>query len=123
MKNVHQGLFPKLNEQDQSLSEMNDENLHEDSHQDKNETTNDQSGKYTHLHSDVFEYLRLVAIVNNDMDMVGNQWDVVENRLRPRTSGKSSWKDSNRAKIKCDICNKFYRADYMKVSSPESSRS
>jgi hypothetical protein len=46
---------------------------------------------------------------------MNNQWDMIEGRLRPRTSGKSRRKNSVRTKIKCDICNKFYRADYMKV--------
>lgn len=49
------------------------------------------------------------------MEMMNNQWDMIEGRLRPRTSGKSRRKNSVRTKIKCDICNKFYRADYMKV--------
>jgi hypothetical protein len=52
VRNVHKGkLPPSINDQDQSLLEMNEENIeenfneHSDSHQ--NETTNDQSGKST----------------------------------------------------------------------------
>ncbi len=47
MRNVHKGRFPpKFNEQDQSLLEMNEENLQENFHQHQNETITDQSGKY-----------------------------------------------------------------------------
>jgi hypothetical protein len=46
VRNIHKGKFPpKLNEQDQSLLEMNEENLQENFHQHTNEITNDQSGK------------------------------------------------------------------------------
>jgi hypothetical protein len=49
VKNVHKGEYPpKFNEEDQSLSEMNEENRQENSHQDKSEPTNDQSGRYLH---------------------------------------------------------------------------
>jgi hypothetical protein len=45
-----------------------------------------------------------------------NQWDIAEGRLRTRASKKSSYEPSIRAKVKCNVCNKFYRMDYMKVS-------
>ena len=52
MKNVHKGEFPpNFNEGDQSLLEMNQENLQGNSHQDKSETTNDQSGRYFYSYS------------------------------------------------------------------------
>jgi len=45
VKNVHKGQFPPLiNEQDQSLLEMNEKNFHEHTENLQNETTNDQSG-------------------------------------------------------------------------------
>ena len=71
----------------------------------------------------IFANFFLVTIVNNEVEMVTNQWDAVEGRLRPRTNGKSINEDSARTKIKCNICNKFYRADNLKVLSIDSSRS
>jgi hypothetical protein len=54
-------------------------------------------------------------IANDEVEMMANQWDMIEGRLRPRASAKFRRGNLVRAKIKCDICNKFYRADYMKV--------
>ena len=45
VRNIHKGHFPpKFNDQDQSLHEMNEENLHEQSPQEKDDTNNDRSG-------------------------------------------------------------------------------
>jgi hypothetical protein len=75
------------------------------------------------ISSKIFRWFYLVTIVNNEVEMVNNQWDTVEGRLRPRTSGKSNGEDSTRTKVKCNICNKFYRADNLKVRLTNSSGS
>ena len=45
-----------------------------------------------------------------------DQWDINDDRLHRDEDAQSTSKSSIRAKVKCDICNKFYRANYMKVS-------
>jgi hypothetical protein len=49
--------------------------------------------------------------------MMMKQWDIGVGRLRPRASTKSFREPSMRVKVKCNVCNKFFRMDYMKVSS------
>ena len=44
-----------------------------------------------------------------------NQDENIEGRLRPRTTPKPNHDSSILAKVKCDICSKFYRFDYLKV--------
>ena len=43
-----------------------------------------------------------------------NQWDVGEGRLRPRRVPKVPANELAK-KIKCDICQKFFRAAYIEV--------
>jgi len=45
---------------------------------------------------------------------MSNQCDIAEGRLRPRASTKLSYELPILAKVKCNVCNKFYRMDYMK---------
>jgi ribosomal protein S18 len=47
--------------------------------------------------------------------MLANQWDMRDGRLRSRATAKHMNKSRNRTKVKCNVCNKFYRVDYMKV--------
>lgn len=118
VRKIHKGKFPpQITEQDQSLSEMNEENYHENPENLQNETTNDQSGKKRiFFQKKNYFYISLVVIVSNEIEplqTMTNQWDFIDGRLRPRTSTKPI---SKRDKVKCNICNKFYRADYMKVN-------
>ena len=120
VRKVHKGkLPPKVNEQDQSLLEMNDENYNEHSDHHQNETTNDQSGKYIIIRKIYLLILIVVVFDGGDtepLQLLVNQWDINENRLRPRTQSKTIRELPKRAKAKCDICNKIYRMDYLKVS-------
>jgi hypothetical protein len=50
---------------------------------------------------------------NESFQVLVNQWDIGEGRLRPRRVSKS--KDEPVSKVKCDICNKFFRTEYIKV--------
>lgn len=47
------------------------------------------------------------------LHMLVNQWDIGEGRLRPRPVSKLSQEPIN--KVKCDLCNKLFRAEYIKV--------
>lgn len=120
VRNIHKGQFPpKINEQDQSLHEMNEENLHEQFHEENNETSNDRSGNSSLLIFKQGEKFNLVVSTDNNiqpLQTVNNQLNIAEGKLRPRTNPKSTRELPIHAKVKCDICNKFYRDDYMKVS-------
>jgi hypothetical protein len=101
---------------------MNEENLENNFHEHAdNPPTNDQSSKDILLkNKNIYLYLFLV-VVAADVDEIAplqtmiNQWNIDDKRLRTRASGKSIHKRAIRTKVKCDVCNKFYRADYMKV--------
>jgi hypothetical protein len=54
--------------------------------------------------------------VREPLQTMVNQLDINDGRLRTRASTKSNHEPLKYVKIKCNICNKFYRADYMKVS-------
>lgn len=47
------------------------------------------------------------------MQRLVNPWDIGEGRLRPRPVSKQNHGPIN--KIKCEICNKFFRAEYITV--------
>ena len=62
--------------------------------------------------------LYLVVSTDNEiqpLQMVINQLNIAEGKLRPRTNVKSVREPLTHVKVKCDICHKFYRADYVKV--------
>lgn len=64
------------------------------------------------------ELLHLVVSIDEEiqpLQMVINQLNIAEGKLRPRTNAKSAREPLVHAKVKCDICHKFYRADYVKV--------
>lgn len=91
VRNVHNGRFPPgIDEQDQSLSGMNEENQE----------------KHDQLISNVLED-------KNRLDnMSNNQHEQNDDQVQIRTSTKSN--TNNHPKVKCDICDKIYRADYLK---------
>ncbi|CAF4470083.1 unnamed protein product [Rotaria sp. Silwood2] len=100
VRNIHKGILPPLiNEQDQSLLEMNEEHMekkfNEPTDNSSCEATNDQT---------------------NSSQIVVDQWDISDSRLRPRTGAKTIHEPPPiHAKVKCDICNKFYRENYLKL--------
>ncbi|CAF0787970.1 unnamed protein product [Rotaria sordida] len=107
VRNIHKGILPPIiNEQDQSLLEMNEENIEKNFNgpidNSSCETINDQT----------------VVIFDDKIEsspVIDDQWDISESRLRPRSGAKTIHEPSIHAKVKCDICNKFYRANYMKI--------
>ena len=120
VRNIHKGQFPpKINEQDQSLDAMNEENLHEQFQEDKNETNNERSGNSCFSKKFSIENFDLVISADEDiqpLQTVNNQLNIAEGKLRPRPNAtKSNREPLTHAKVKCDVCQKFYRADYMKV--------
>jgi hypothetical protein len=52
-------------------------------------------------------------IENESYQVLVNQWDIGEGRLRPRRVLKAKNEPIN--KVKCDICGKFFRTEYVKV--------
>jgi hypothetical protein len=98
---------------------MNDENYNEHNDNHQNETTNDQSGKYIIIRK-IYLFILIVVVFDGDdtepLQLLVNQWDIGEKRLRPRAQSKTIRELPKLAKAKCDICNKIYRMDYMKVS-------
>ena len=87
----------------------------------ENATHDDQPGEYSPMDSSMFACL-LVSIVGFALDgevessrILVNHWDIGEGRLRPRSMLKSNTDPHTHPKVKCDICTKFYRADYIKV--------
>ncbi|CAF3907940.1 unnamed protein product [Rotaria sordida] len=52
------------------------------------------------------------AMEQDPLPMLVNQWDIGEGRLRPRPASKLHLEPLS--KIKCNICNKFYRSEYIK---------
>jgi hypothetical protein len=64
-------------------------------------------------------FFSIVIIVDGETapsQVLVNQWDIGEGRLRPRVAAKPIPEPTILPKVKCDICNKFYREDYVKVS-------
>jgi hypothetical protein len=51
---------------------------------------------------------------NEQFQVLFNSWDIGEGRLRPRRTSKLN-NDPIISKVKCDICQKFFRVDYIKV--------
>ncbi|UJR33426.1 hypothetical protein I4U23_020872 [Adineta vaga] len=106
IRNIHKGkLPPSVNEQDQSLLEMNQENtgknFDDQSDNNQSDTTRDQS-----------------VVVSDEethpLQPSTKQWNTNYGRLRSRGNGKSNRDSKIRMKIKCNICNKFFRSDYLK---------
>jgi len=54
------------------------------------------------------------GIEDNTPQLLVNPWDIGEGRLRPRRVSKSY--SQSVAKVKCTICNKFFREAYIEVS-------
>ncbi|CAF3625381.1 unnamed protein product [Adineta steineri] len=95
IKNVHKGIFPTASE--------NDTPLENDNHQ--TEPTVRSS----------IDYLEVDHRIESDsLNYLVNQWDIGEGRLRPRSVTKPVVITESVRKLKCDICNKFFRADYLK---------
>jgi hypothetical protein len=124
VRNIHKGqLPPSPDEQDQSLLEMNEENTAQnDSDHDDHDTTesmHDQSGRDTGSHRRRLIFYFVAAIFNDDagpLQALTKHWDVGHGRLRSRATAKPSRDSTAQLKVKCPICNKFYRSDYMTVS-------
>jgi hypothetical protein len=58
-------------------------------------------------------FLIYFQIENESFQMLVNQWDIGEGRLRPRRTSKLN--NEPISKVKCDHCGKFFRAAYIKV--------
>lgn len=54
------------------------------------------------------------GIEDNTTQLLVNHWDIGEGRLRPRRISKTY--SQSVAKVKCSICNKFFRETYIEVS-------
>ncbi|CAF1177915.1 unnamed protein product [Adineta steineri] len=98
IRNIHKGKLPPLvDEQDQSLLEMNEENHEKSDHEDSNDPQDniirDQS----------------VVIFDDDtepLQTLNKQWNIDQDEQITKRSSK-------RSKAKCNICNKRYRTDYL----------
>ncbi|CAF4300722.1 unnamed protein product [Rotaria sp. Silwood2] len=97
MRKVHQGNFA-ITLNNNHTSERNK------SHIETNTLISDQSTVCSELDN---------GMEQDPMQVLVNQWDIGEGRLRPRPASKLNFEPIS--KIKCDICNKFFRADYIKV--------
>ncbi|CAF3984771.1 unnamed protein product [Rotaria sp. Silwood2] len=96
MRKVHQGNFA-ITLNNNHTSERNK------SHIETNTLISDQSTVCSELDN---------GMEQDPMQVLVNQWDIGEGRLRPRPASKLNFEPIS--KIKCDICNKFFRADYIK---------
>lgn len=125
VRNIHKGILPPLiNEEDQSLLEMNEDimekTLNEHTDNSQSEITNDQTSKYTFSLLKILGCLKFKIVVvpgdkSEHSQVSMDQWDMSDSRLRRRATTKQIHESPKNAKIKCDACNKFYRANYMKV--------
>ncbi|CAF1046328.1 unnamed protein product [Rotaria sp. Silwood1] len=96
MRKVHQGKFPiKLNNNHTSERDV--------CHIETNNLISDQSNICSEIDN---------TMEQDPMQILVNQWDIGEGRLRPRPVSKLNFEPIS--KIKCDICNKFFRAEYIK---------
>jgi hypothetical protein len=64
-----------------------------------------------------YEFLFSLDAENESFQVLVNEWDYGEGRLRPRRASKSKTGPEAINKVKCDVCNKFFRAEYIKVCS------
>ncbi|CAF1614869.1 unnamed protein product, partial [Adineta ricciae] len=91
VRNIHKGKCPPLiNEQDQSLLEMNEESA-----------TRDHSGVVSDEDA-------------QSLQALNKSWATNQQKSHARSSVKLSREPKRRLKLKCDVCNKFFRSDYLK---------
>ncbi|UJR13795.1 hypothetical protein I4U23_000805 [Adineta vaga] len=93
VKNIHKGIDPSIPD---NVILYENENPPSGS---TNTTMDQPSGNYFDMD-------------NEQVHFLVNQWDIGEGRLRPRPAPKLV--NEPATKVKCHICNKFYRAEYIK---------
>ncbi|CAF4099640.1 unnamed protein product [Rotaria socialis] len=96
MKKIHQGKF-------QIISSNNCIAENDNNHNETNSLISDQSIAFSETEN---------GTDHDTLQLLVNQWDIGEGRLRPRPSSKLNHEPIN--KIKCDICHKFFRAEYIR---------